>query len=334
MAPTIRTVYVTSSSYSGSTLLAFLLNTHPDIFTVSEMDGWRYAEHETFLCSCGKALSECPLFRSIGVAFRGEGLPFDFRNFGTRYRLARSDRLNRYLTEGLTRFTTGPVEHARDAVVQAIPPFARQLGRQDRANLTFIRAALSYSGATVFVDACKSPFRLRHLRRIAALDLRPLYLVRDPRGVVFSNMVKWHLDAATAIRLWLGEQMHIVRIAREQPIAGQVYYEALCDDPAGTLAAIHRFIGVARHPFSGDFRSVEHHVLGNFMRLQSESAVQKDTRWRDQLATADRSGIEQALSRFAARHRGHPVSETVLAYLAADAAPGRLPGGVLAFRRD
>jgi hypothetical protein len=96
-----RSLYITSSSYSGSTLLSFLLNTHPEIFTVGEMDGWNYGEDETFECSCGRILCECPFFRRVARAFADEGLPFDYRDFGTMYRLARSARFNRYLLGSL-----------------------------------------------------------------------------------------------------------------------------------------------------------------------------------------------------------------------------------------
>ena len=67
-------LYVSSSSYSGSTLLAFLLNTHPDIFSVSEMDGWPYGEKEAFRCSCGEILRECPFFRTVASDFAEHAL--------------------------------------------------------------------------------------------------------------------------------------------------------------------------------------------------------------------------------------------------------------------
>lgn len=72
----MKLLYVASSSFSGSTLLAFLLNTHPDIFTVSEMEGWNYGENEEFSCSCGNTLEHCPFFNEVAHTFQRDGLPF------------------------------------------------------------------------------------------------------------------------------------------------------------------------------------------------------------------------------------------------------------------
>ncbi|MBK7814091.1 MAG: hypothetical protein IPJ52_07155 [Rhodocyclaceae bacterium] len=117
-----RLLYVTSSSYSGSTLLAFLLNTHPGIFTVSEMIGWDFEDGEEFRCSCGATLDRCPLFVSIAKAFADHGLPFRTNRFGTAYQLVADERLNRYLTTNLPRSRNSTVERLRDTFGPAPAP--------------------------------------------------------------------------------------------------------------------------------------------------------------------------------------------------------------------
>lgn len=310
----IRFLYIASSSYSGSTLLSFLLNAHPDIFTVGEMDGWNYAPNTVFPCSCGAPLSECEFFRRIAAAFRREGLPFDPREFGTRYTLARSPRWNRYLTAELPRIGSTVLETARDQLVAHVPGFARLLARQDRANLVFVQTALAASGATVFLDACKSPYRLRHLRRIRELDIHVLYLVRDPRGVSLSNMKKKGYGAALAIRLWINEQMAICRIAEEFPKRITVVYEDLCEAVDSVLTAIHKFVGLAPTPAPPDFRSVPHHILGNDMRLTTTSTITKDARWARELVEEDLCVIAQACATFRRCYPNHPVSGVIGRY--------------------
>lgn len=310
----IKFLYITSSSFSGSTLLSFLLNAHPEIATVGEMDGWNYGWNEVFPCSCGAPLSECPFFRAIAAAFRSAGLPFEPRDFGTRYRLVRNERLNRYLTAELPRIKSTALETVRDQCVARVPPFARLFARQDRANLVFVQTALAASGGNVFMDACKSPYRLRHLRRIHALDIFVLHLVRDPRGVALSNMKKKGYDASLAIRLWLNEQAAICRIAAEFPKVIKVYYEDLCEAVDGTLAAIHNFVGIRPRPTPADFKSVSHHILGNEMRLAAASAIVKDSRWARELPGADLGTIVQACASFRDRHPSHPVSEIIARY--------------------
>ena len=311
-------LYIASSSYSGSTLLAFLLNAHPEIFSVSEMHGWEYSERETFHCSCGQVLSECRFFRHVSAEFARLRLPFDFREFGTRYRLVCGDRLNRYLTSQLPRVSSTPFERVRDVLVMSLPPLARRLAREDAANLAFIRTGLAYGEARVFVDGCKNPFRLRHLRRIAALDLRTVHLVRDVRGFVLSNKAKWGWPAAVSARMWLQDQADIVRIAPEVGPVLTIHYEDLCDRTDETLARIHRFIGVEPHPFCGDFKAVEHHILGNWMRHAERGVVTKDTRWEQELPPEDIAAVTAVARRFVRRHQNHPLTPIIRHYLTDD----------------
>jgi hypothetical protein len=309
-----KLLYITSSSFSGSTLLAFLLNTHPEITTVSETEGWPYGPDEVFPCSCGAPLEECRFFQAIAAAFRSRGLPFDPREFGTRYHLSENALLNRCLTADLPRIRSSALEILRDRLVARLPRLAGTLARQDRANLLFVQTALEANRAAVFVDASKSPYRLRHLRRIPDLDLRVLHLVRDPRGVSLSNMKKKEYPAPLAIGLWLREQETICRIAAEFPRRMILHYEDLCAAVDRTLATIHAFAGVAPHPAPADFRSVEHHILGNEMRLSSVAAIVPDTRWMRELSGADLDAIAHACAVYRQRRPRHPVSEMIARY--------------------
>lgn len=310
----IKFLYITSSSYSGTTLLSFLLNAHPDIATVGETEGWNYGRNEVFPCSCGAPLSDCPFFQTIATAFRREGLPFDPRDFGTRYRLVRSARLNHYLTAELPYIGSTGVETVRDQLVARVPRFARLLARQDRANLMFVQTALAISQARVFADAAKSPYRLRHLRRIRELDIHVLHIVRDPRGVTLSNMKKKGYEASLAIQLWIKEQVVICRIAEGFPKLMTVYYEDLCEAGDDTLAVIHNFVDVPPRRPPADFRSVQHHILGNEMRLAAASTIIQDSRWRRELSVADLGAIARACAAFRQRHPDHPVSEMIARY--------------------
>lgn len=318
-------LYVSSSSYSGSTLLAFLLNTHPDIFSVSEMDGWPYGEHEAFRCSCGEILRECPFFKTVASDFAAAGLPFDFRDFGTRYQLARHDRLNRALTAELPRLGSTPIERLRDRVVHAVPAFRRRLRTQDEANLTFVRAGLRYRAARVFVDGCKNPFRLRHLRRIDALRVKTVHLVRDVRGFALSNKTKRGWSVALSTGMWLREQQNIIRIAGETPPVLTLHYEDLCERTDEMLARVHEFVGVPPRPFGGDFKAVEHHILGNWMRLAADGRISRDTRWQREMSSEDLATVTRVTNAFLKRRGDAALMGVVRRYIADDEAEPSVP---------
>jgi hypothetical protein len=311
----MKLLYVTSSSFSGSTLLAFLLNTHPDIFTVSEMEGWNYGEDEEFYCSCGNPLERCPFFNEVAHAFQRDGLPFAWRDFGTAYRLAKNERLNRYLTESLPWISNSPLERLRDGFIAHTPGFAARLRRHDQANKAFVRTALAYSKASVFVDGSKNPFRLRLLQRVRDFDLRVLYLIRDFRGVALSNMKTRGCNPRRATEIWLHDQSNILRVLAEFPGALHVYYEDLCEHVDDTLATIHRFVDLTPNAFPGSFKASEHHILGNTMRLDGEAKIRKNERWKTELSPDQLQTVTSVAEDFVNSHASHPLSGIIQHYL-------------------
>lgn len=311
----LKILYVTSSSFSGSTFLSFLLNTHPDIATTGETEGWRDADVDTFKCSCGQVLKSCPFFKSIADVFRQNGMPFAYNNFGTSYRLADSTRFNQYLTGALPFIRNSSVERLRDGIVTHLPGFSGRIAQSNRANVLFMRTALSLAGATVFLDIDKNPYRLRYLRRLEDVDLRVLYLIRDPRGVVLTFMENRGWDAATATRVWIREQLDILRIMKEFPSSHRIYYEDLCEDVNTVLAGIHRYLELRALPFSGDFRGTEHHILGNSMRLENVGKIVKSERWKTKLSVDDQAVVARIVRAYIERHRGDPLAEILGRYM-------------------
>lgn len=313
-----KTLYVTSSSYSGSTLLAFLLNTHPDIFTVSEMIGWDFAQGDDFRCSCGEPLDRCAFFISVAAAFAAAGLPFKPNRFGTAYQIADTERINRYLTTNLPGCRNSFLERARDGIVRHLPVLRKRLDRITRANRIFVETALNYSGAKIFVDVSKEPHRVRHLARIPELDLSVLYLVRDIRGVVVSNMRERASDIRTAARIWLWDQHDILRILNEFPRTHSLHYEDLCQDVNRELASIHSFLGVEHVPYPGDFKGAEHHILGNSMRTREISQIVLDQKWKSAISAQELSAIRGEALDFLKANPGTPARSVIVHYLDSD----------------
>lgn len=311
--PTIATI--NSTSFSGSTLLTFLLNTHSQIFTVGHMIGYRYTAEEDFRCSCGEKLETCPFFTTVMADFRAAGLPFSFTEFGTRYDLSRNDRLNRFLTTQVRFLSSTKFELARDFLVRLNPFWAMKLEQQNKANLTFVDTALAYSKAKVFVDSTHSAYRLRKLRRIEPVELFPIQLLRDFRGVIYSHIKNKGWDVELSWRTWLREQREFVRILPEFENTLRIHYEDLCADADTVLGKIHTHVGLEAEPFSGDFKTAEHHVLGNQMRL-GKANISQDHRWLRELKKDDLAYVMREAERFVRQHPGHPVSQIIEHYVA------------------
>lgn len=311
-------LYVTSSSYSGSTLLAFLLNTHPQIFTVSEMIGWDFRDDQDFHCSCGESLDRCAFFTKVARTFWEHDLPFKINRFGTAFQLVDNERLNRYLTAGLPRCRNSSIERLRDTLVWHLPILRGRLNRIGYANRLFVDTALAHSGATVFADVSKDPHRLRQLARLPGLDLSVLYLVRDIRGVVVSNMRERANDVRTAARIWLWDQHDIARILQEFPGAHLLRYEDLCRNVDHELAKIHSFLGIEHVSYPGNFKGTEHHILGNSMRTREVSNIMLDQKWKSAIRREELHEIYDEALHFLTDNPTSPARPIVEHYLAAD----------------
>lgn len=309
-----RVLYIASSSYSGSTLLSFLLNAHPGMMTVGEMEGWEYGPDQRFLCSCGSELPDCLFFRNMKDVFDRSGLPFAYDRFGTAYRIVDSSRLNRSLTANLPGLRSSGLERMRDAIVGTLPVIAGRIRRCHEVNRTFIRSSLQYRGASVFVDATKDPFRARFLAR-GGFDVRMMHLFRDPRGVALSYMEHRNYDAEVAAARWIREQLSIMRVIAEMPMSVEVYHEDVCERTNETLGLIHRAAELEPQPCPDDFRDVEHHILGNTMRLDAGGRIVSGSRWKTALARADRHIVENRLASFVRSRPRHRLSGVIRYYL-------------------
>ncbi len=90
---------------------------------------------------------------------------------------------------------------------------------------------------------------------------------------------------AEAARVWRRSNEEADCLLGSMDRAGwtQVRYEELCALPEETLLKIRRFLGLAPRQPRTDFRSFEHHVVGNGMRFDTTSEIRLDERWRTQL---------------------------------------------------
>lgn len=304
----LRLAYILSASHSGSTLLAMLAGSHPRVFTVGEIKATNLGDVQTYRCSCGVCIGACGFWRKVSEAMAARDCPFtitdartDFRNVGSRY----ADWLLRPLVRD--RF----VEFLRDAALWVSPSWRRALPEIQRRNLALVDSLCALTGAEVIVDSSKIALRLKYLLRIRDLDVRVIRLIRDGRGVAFSHLDPARYADAQDPELRGGgnggdrrdERLSIAQAAYEwrrsneeaENILGglersrwmQVRYEDLCRYPKATLLEVFSFLGVDPAGAAWDFRSTDHHVLGNGMRLDRSPDIVLDDRWKSVLTEPD-----------------------------------------------
>lgn len=286
-------VFLMAHSFSGSTLLSFLLGAHPEIATVGEMFIAQGIDPQSYVCSCGRPIGDCPFWRRISLEMAARGIPYDVRRNEASFSTNGVGRVSHLL---LTAEPRGPVlETARSAALALIPGAKRELDRRLRINEALAEVVTGLRGARAFVDASKRPGRLLHLRRIPSLDIRVIHMVRDGRAVTRSTIHNLGRSAEEGARSWLGSARDAERLRPRFPADRwmTLRYEDLCRQPGATLDRISRFIGVTPGSSVPDFRSIDHHIIGNRMRLSHTSEISLDERWRTEMPTEQIRAVER-----------------------------------------
>lgn len=305
--PPINYVCMPGSPYAGSTLLGFLLDSHPGCASIGAATGLtRRVDLDTYTCSCGRAFRECPFWARVAERTVELGHPVSVYQTGfwnTHVRLSRRRWLNGLLVRSL-----GPTEltSLRDATVGRLPAIERQLAEARDATWALSRAVLESSGKQSFVDTARDHQRPKYLSPAPSLTLKAIHLVRDPRGNTASIMKHTGVDVARAARQWRHYNLEADRSRRWLPSESwlRVHYEDLCRDPQGTLDAIAAFIGVEAAPIP-PLAAAEHHIIGNSMRLRSIEAIREDQNWRDVL-TEDDLAVIAKITGDVSRRLGYP----------------------------
>ncbi|MES1245478.1 MAG: sulfotransferase [Acidobacteriota bacterium] len=285
--------FLMSHSFSGSTLLSFLLGAHPEIATVGEMFIARGIDPEAYVCSCGERIGDCPFWRRISAEMAARGILYDVRRNEASFSTNGVGRVSHLLLSAEPRGRV--LETARSAALALLPGARRELDRRLRINAALAEVVTGLRGARAFLDASKRPGRLLHLKRIPGLDLRVIHLVRDGRAVTRSTMRNLERSAEEGARSWAGAARDAERLRPRFPADRwlTLRHEDLCRDPTATLDRIHRFVGVTPGGGVPDFRSVDHHIIGNRMRLSHTSEIRLDERWRTEMPAAQIRAVER-----------------------------------------
>ena len=276
-------VYITSPSFSGSTLLTFLLNLHPDITTIGEMKG-ESMDLQRYSCSCGSPIGKCGFWKRLVAGMHARGTSYDLTDVWTQcgFRIPDSPFLNRLVRH---RHHSRPIELLRDAVVGLSPTGRWAFRRISRTNAAFVATVNELQGGSVFVDSSKDPIRLKYLRRLNMLPIKVIHIVRDGRGVMLSSMKHYGWTphrAANEVATAMREIEHVLG-SFDDSSKITVCYEDLCRDPDASMKRLFSFIGVKPERAATDLQRVEHHILGNSMRLGGISEIRLDSKWMREL---------------------------------------------------
>ncbi len=293
----MKVVYTVSTGYSGSTLLAMLMNAHPAVASVGELSNtvgplMRAFGATEYPCSCGTEIRECGFWRDVRERCSDAGLALDLHDFDTQLDLGWGTALNR-IALGVPASGHRLVS-LRDTVLRRSSVYRQRVDTTLNRILGIAREVLAVSQASVFFDASKN---LRIAARLADrddLDFKVVQLVRDPRAVFASTKKRnpeAHLDANS--RYWCRTQRGIdwVRSRVGSERCHTIRYEDLCKEPEAALGSLLTFLELDRCDLVDRAHATPHHLIGNDMRKQTFRGIRVDESWREHLSASETARI-------------------------------------------
>lgn len=272
-------VYILSPSYSGSTLLTFLLGSHPCISTVGELKATARGDIDIYKCSCGAVISECGFWKTLTDDLARRDVPFAIESFRTHFSLEHKPLANRLLRSA---YRGGWFESARRLGLSILPQCHRELQEILQRNRSVIEAVIAIQGGEIFLDGSKDAVRLKLLIDSGLWNVKVIQLIRNGRGSTSSYMRIHKLSFSAACWQWRRAQEECDRLIADLPDQQclRVRYEDLCLDPTNILDKVFGFLGIDPSLVALDYLSVEHHILGHAMRLRDNGRISLNEKWK------------------------------------------------------
>lgn len=255
-----KVLYIMGTARSGSTVLEIMLAANPDVFGAGELT---YLVQDGFLenkdCSCGRPCHSCGLWKKViaTLNMNEESL----RKWSTLQK-------NIDWHDGFFRQCIGAVSR-------------KDRQRYKEFNRRLLEIIGGVTDASVILDSSKYAGRALALKRIVQADAMFICLTRSPAGMMASfqkpNKDEQRPKGPFAAMLYYLVTLISLRIAsvllgkRVHPLR----YEALLDDPEGTLRDIEAWSGIDLAEARRRLRAKEafpvgHLVTGNRLRKQVE----------------------------------------------------------------
>ncbi len=242
-------VYVAGYGRSGSTLLALLLGTHPDIRSLGEAGMiWEQLKLPDSECSCGATLASCDFWRPI------------------RQRVLDACDLD----------TIARAAVAEEHFFRRFVPGLHSAGTLYRdANRLLLDVAAGSHGIGHVVDTSKTAYRFawrpRALYRRCGIEVRILHLMRRPSRVLASCLKGRNSRLSRALpdhrrfevmRTLVGWNLANLFAALNGRILGterylRVDFDDLLQSPGAQLSRIGKFLGVDLDPVAARVRAGE-----------------------------------------------------------------------------
>jgi len=285
----VKVIYIVGTGRSGSTILEELLATHKDIFNAGELiHTWERGFEKNYLCGCGRLCWDCPIWGDIKKDLEqrlGNGYITQIKNaFKT------VNRFRYFFPLLLKGFRSEKMES-----LLLIQNFFLELYLSIQKN----------TQKTIIVDSSKSPVLLFILSLDHRIDLHIIHIVRDPRGVTYSNLKRKYKKIKPDIEvpmhssglvessiLWMVTNFYIeiLKFFLKNKRFITVRYEDFALHPARTITNIFLSFGINQDNCANfdedNLHLMENHTIsGNPVRFnKGRIKIYLDEQWKSNMS--------------------------------------------------
>jgi hypothetical protein len=289
-------LYIGGEGRSGSTVLSIILGSYNGVISVGEFRNVWQARKANEVCGCGVPMWECHFWNDVGDCAFGEWGAIDMDEM-----LSADEKYARHFSI------------VRHALLGA---------RRDPPDLSAYRAALGQlyqairqvSGSPIIIDSTKRASYAYVLRDVRGINLRVVHLVRDSRGVAYSNtkvrIIRPELANGIGVDdvympsrpLWRTAMDWEIKNLLFYSLVGsskrrRVRYEDLVARPSEEIGAILEFAGVVSRDggswddASRSFELRPYHTLGgNPLRFRrGRVRLEPDDEWRLKMKRSEKA---------------------------------------------
>lgn len=166
----IKIIYILSLAHSGSTLLDLFIGSAKEVFSLGELGYYPEAINGLFgedhLCSCGSLFKECAFWSNINAK---------------KYKIYNYSKIKDF------------VDLKKLLIKSFYSKYKIEVNRDETVNFlkhVFRRSKEFNPDTKYLLDSSKSLIRFFYLSQFQEIDLYPILLVRDVRGVL-NSWAKW-----------------------------------------------------------------------------------------------------------------------------------------------
>ncbi len=268
----IPVIMIVGDGHSGSTLLDLILDSHSKIVGVGELSHYsKYLNSKKGVCSCGSRIVDCSFWQDV---FDG----IDYSKFQRFYRPTVQFLLNikKDFYIGSSKKIINILENIR--IMEKV--YSR---------------ILIYSKKKIIVDSSKSFDRAEALiHHSNNLDILLVHLVRDGRGVTYSN-IRIGRSPIFFIKKWGLVNLKIEIIKKRNNNIKKIFilYEDFVENPKIVLEYILNQVDLHFEDGMLNFRDKVHHQPSGNLNLRittknKSSRIEKDKKWEKEMSIKDK----------------------------------------------